>query len=143
ETIKSLELDASYVEFEITESIIMKYPEKNINTLEKLKNLGVTLALDDFGTGYSSLSYLRTLPIDVLKIDKSFIDGILIEEKCEYIINSIIELSHYLNLTVVAEGVETKEQLEYLSNISCDVIQGYYFSRPIEFEDAAKMIFAS
>lgn len=143
ETIKKLELDASYVEFEITESIIMKYPEKNIKTLEKLKNLGVTLALDDFGTGYSSLSYLRTLPIDVLKIDKSFIDGILIEEKCEYIINSIIELSHYLNLTVVAEGVETKEQLEYLSNISCDVIQGYYFSRPIEFEDAAKMILAS
>ena len=142
-TIKKLELDASYVEFEITESIIMKYPEKNIKTLEKLKNLGVTLALDDFGTGYSSLSYLRTLPIDVLKIDKSFIDGILIEEKCEYIINSIIELSHYLNLTVVAEGVETKEQLEYLSNISCDVIQGYYFSRPIEFEDAAKMILVS
>ncbi|VYU43082.1 EAL domain-containing protein [Clostridium tertium] len=143
ETIKKLELDSSYVEFEITESIIMKYPEKNIETLERLKKLGVTLALDDFGTGYSSLSYLRTLPIDVLKIDKSFIDGILIEEKCEYIINSIIELSHYLNLTVVAEGVETKEQLEYLSNISCDLIQGYYFSRPIKFEDASKMIFVS
>lgn len=101
------------------------------------------MALDDFGTGYSSLSYLKILPIDVLKIDKSFIDGILIEEKCEYIINSIIELSHYLNLTVVTEGVETKEQLEYLSNISCDVIQGYYLSRPIEFEDAVKMIFTS
>lgn len=101
------------------------------------------MALDDFGTGYSSISYLMTLPIDVLKIDKSFIDGILIEEKCEYIINSIIELSHYLNLTVATKGVETQDQLEYLSNISCDVIQGYYLSRPIEFEDAVKMIFTS
>ena len=118
----------------------MKSAEKNIKTLEKLKVLGVTLALDDFGTGYSSLSYLRTLPIDVLKIDKSFIDGILIEEKSEYIINSIIELSHYLNLLVVAEGVETKEQLEYLEKSSCDIIQGYYFSKPVEFDDVSKMI---
>ena len=133
-------LDASYIELEITESIIMKSAEKNIKTLEKLKDLGVTLALDDFGTGYSSLSYLRTLPIDVLKIDKSFIDGILIEEKSEYIINSIIELSHYLNLLVVAEGVETKEQLGYLEKSSCDIIQGYYFSKPIEFNDISKMI---
>lgn len=134
------DLDASYIELEITESIIMKSAEKNIRTLERLKNIGVTLALDDFGTGYSSLSYLRTLPIDVLKIDKSFIDGILIEEKSEYIINSIIDLSHYLNLLVVAEGVETKEQVGYLEKSSCDIIQGYYFSKPIEFNDISKMI---
>lgn len=140
ESLKKYNLDSSYIEFEITESIIMKSPEKNINTLENLKNLGVTLALDDFGTGYSSLSYLRILPIDSLKIDKSFIDGILIEEKSEYIINSIIELSHYLNLVVVAEGVEKKEQLDYLKKIKCDVIQGYYFSKPIEFDEAKKMI---
>lgn len=139
-TLKKYNLDASYIELEITESIIMKSADKNIKTLEKLKELGVTLALDDFGTGYSSLSYLRTLPIDVLKIDKSFIDGILIEEKSEYIINSIIELSHYLNLLVVAEGVETKEQLVYLEKSSCDIIQGYYFSEPIEFEDICEMI---
>lgn len=139
-TLKKYNLDASYIELEITESIIMKSADKNIKTLEKLKELGVTLALDDFGTGYSSLSYLRTLPIDVLKIDKSFIDGILIEEKSEYIINSIIELSHYLNLLVVAEGVETKEQLVYLEKSSCDIIQGYYFSEPIEFEDISEMI---
>lgn len=138
--LKKYDLEANYIEFEITESIIMKSPEKNINTLEKLKELGVTLALDDFGTGYSSLSYLRNLPIDVLKIDKSFIDGILIEEKSEYIINSIIELSHYLNLIVVAEGVETKEQLEYLKKINCDIMQGYYFSKPIEFEKVLQMI---
>jgi diguanylate cyclase (GGDEF)-like protein/PAS domain S-box-containing protein len=139
-SLKKYDLDAEYIEFEITESIIMKSAEKNINTLEKLKKLGVTLALDDFGTGYSSLSYLRTLPIDVLKIDKSFIDGIIIEEKSDYIINSIVELSHYLNLLVVAEGVETKEQLEYLKKISCDVIQGYYFSKPIEFDEAVNMM---
>ncbi|MGN0026140.1 MAG: putative bifunctional diguanylate cyclase/phosphodiesterase, partial [Clostridium sp.] len=139
-TLKKYNLDASYIELEITESIIMKSADKNIKTLEKIKRLGVTLALDDFGTGYSSLSYLRTLPIDVLKIDKSFIDGILIEEKSEYIINSIIELSHYLNLLVVAEGVETKEQLVYLEKSGCDIIQGYYFSKPIEFDDICKMI---
>lgn len=139
-TLKKYNLDARYIELEITESIIMKSADRNIKTLEKLKELGVTLALDDFGTGYSSLSYLRTLPIDVLKIDKSFIDGILIEEKSEYIINSIIELSHYLNLLVVAEGVETKEQLVYLEKSNCDIIQGYYFSKPIEFDDICKMI---
>ncbi|MDV4149767.1 GGDEF and EAL domain-containing protein [Clostridium sp. AL.422] len=139
-SLKKYKLDASYIELEITESIIMKSAEKNIKTLEKLKKLGVTLALDDFGTGYSSLSYLRTLPIDVLKIDKSFIDGILIEEKSEYIINSIIDLSHYLNLLVVAEGVETNEQLEYLKKSKCDIIQGYYFSKPVEFEEICNMI---
>lgn len=140
ESLRICDLSAEYIEFEITESIIMKSAEKNINTLEKLKKLGVSLALDDFGTGYSSLSYLRTLPIDVLKIDKSFIDGIVIEEKSEYIINSIVELSHYLSLLVVAEGVETKEQLDFLKRISCDVIQGYYFSRPVEFNEAIRMI---
>ncbi len=139
-SLKKYNLDAKYIELEITESIIMKSAEKNIKTLEKLKNLGVTLALDDFGTGYSSLSYLRTLPIDVLKIDKSFIDGILIEEKSEYIINSIIDLSHYLNLLVVAEGVEKQEQLEYLKKSNCDIIQGYYFSKPIEFNHISKML---
>lgn len=139
-TLIKYDLDASYIEFEITESVIMKYPEKNIEKLKQLKKLGVSLALDDFGTGYSSLSYLKILPIDSLKIDKSFIDGIVIEEKSEYIIDSIIELAHYLNLIVVAEGVETKEQYDYLKSTNCDLIQGYYFSRPLEFPEAEKMI---
>lgn len=140
ETLKKYNISSKHIEFEITESIIMKSPEKNIKTLDKLKSLGVTLALDDFGTGYSSLSYLRILPLDVLKIDKSFIDGILIEEKSEYIINSIIELSHYLSLVVVAEGVERQEQLDYLKKINCDIIQGYYFSKPIDFIESKKML---
>ena len=138
--LKKYDLDPCYIEFEITESIIMKDAEKNIRTLNKFKDLGITLALDDFGTGYSSLSYLRTLPIDVLKIDKSFIDGILVEEKSEYIINAIIELSHYLNLTVVAEGVENNKQFEYLKKIKCDIIQGYYFSKPIKYEEIFQII---
>jgi diguanylate cyclase (GGDEF)-like protein len=140
EALKRYDLDPDYIEFEITENIIMKSAEKNIETLKKIKSLGISLALDDFGTGYSSLSYLRTLPIDVLKIDKSFIDGILIEEKSEYITNTIIDLSHFLNLLVVAEGVETKEQFEYLKNSNCDIIQGYYFSKPVDFKEARKMI---
>ena len=123
-------IDARYIEIEITESVIMKCAEKNIDTLRKLKSLGITIALDDFGTGYSSLSYLRVLPIDVLKIDKSFVDYINKEKKSEYIIEKVIELSHNLNLKVVAEGVETKEQFKYLKNVGCDLIQGYYFSKP-------------
>jgi EAL domain-containing protein (putative c-di-GMP-specific phosphodiesterase class I) len=138
--IEEFNVSPKYIEVEITESMIMKSVDKNIECLLQIKELGASIALDDFGTGYSSLSYLRTLPIDVLKIDKSFIDGIVIEEKSEYIINSIVELSHYLSLLVVAEGVETKEQLDFLKRISCDVIQGYYFSRPVEFDEAIRMI---
>lgn len=138
--LKRYDISPEYIEFEITESIIMKSVSKNIDTLLKLKELGVTIALDDFGTGYSSLNYLRRLPIDVLKIDKSFIDGIGLDEKSDYIAKSIIELSHNLNLKVVAEGVETKEQLNYLSHINCDIIQGYYFSKPKEFKNIKEMI---
>ena len=108
--------------------------------LIELKRLGVSIALDDFGTGYSSLSYLKRLPIDVLKIDKSFVDGIGVDEKSEYIAESIIKLSHSLNLNVVAEGVETKEQLGYLNKMKCDIAQGYYFSKPEKFEVIKEMI---
>lgn len=102
--------------------------------------LKILIALDDFGIGYSSLSYLKRLPIDLLKIDKSFVDGIGVDEKSEYIAESIIRLSHSLNLKVVAEGVETKEQLGYLNKIKCDVAQGYYFSKTEKFEVIKEMI---
>ena len=138
--IKNYKIENNQLVIELTESGFIESNKNFIDFCNGLKKENILLALDDFGTGYSSLSYLRTLPIDVLKIDKSFIDGILIEEKSEYIINSIIELSHYLNLLVVAEGVETKEQLVYLEKSSCDIIQGYYFSEPIEFEDISEMI---
>lgn len=129
-----------YIEFEITEGVIMQSVVRNIELLIELKRLGVSIALDDFGTGYSSLSYLKRLPIDVLKIDKSFVDGIGVDEKSEYIAESIIKLSHSLNLKVVAEGVETKEQLGYLNKMKCDIAQGYYFSKPEKFEVIKEMI---
>ncbi|MBD7912763.1 EAL domain-containing protein [Clostridium sp. Sa3CVN1] len=132
--IKKYGISPNNIEFEVTESIIMKSVDKNIQVLEKLKSLGVSIALDDFGTGYSSLNYLKILPIDTVKIDKSFIKDIGKDFKDEFIIEKIIELAHLLDLEVVAEGVETEQQLKYLIGINCDIIQGYYFSKPLEFE---------
>ena len=140
EMLEKYNISPEYIEFEITEGVIMQSVVKNIELLIELKRLGVSIALDDFGTGYSSLSYLKRLPIDVLKIDKSFVDGIGVDEKSEYIAESIIKLSHSLNLRVVAEGVETKEQLGYLNKMKCDVAQGYYFSKPEKFEVIKEMI---
>lgn len=140
EMLEKYNIPPEFIEFEITEGVIMKSVVKNIELLIGLKRLGVSIALDDFGTGYSSLSYLKRLPIDVLKIDKSFVDGIGVDEKSEYIAESIIKLSHSLNLKVVAEGVETKEQLGYLDKMKCDVAQGYYFSKPEKFEVIKEMI---
>lgn len=128
------------IEFEVTESLIMKSVDNNIKVLAKLKSLGVSIALDDFGTGYSSLNYLKILPIDTVKIDKSFITDIGKDYKDECIIEKIIELSHLLDLEVVAEGVETEEQLIYLNGIDCDIIQGYYFSKPREFNEILELI---
>lgn len=132
--INEYDINPENIEFEVTESIIMKSAEKNIDMLRRIKELGITIALDDFGTGYSSLNYLKRLPIDKVKIDKSFVDDIGIDSRNEFIIEKIIELSHRLNLEVVAEGVEEKEQLDYLCNINCDIIQGYYFSKPLKFD---------
>lgn len=111
-----------------------------IKILKDIKKLGATIALDDFGTGYSSLNYLTKLPIDVLKIDRSFVTDLNKNLKSRCIVENIINLSHQLGIDVVAEGVEEKEQVDYLKNILCDIIQGYYFSKPREFEDIVKMI---
>ncbi len=122
-----------YLELEITESILIHSFDKTIIKLRKLREKGIKVALDDFGTGYSSLNYLKELPISTLKIDKTFIDDILIEEsKNEYILNAIITLGHDFGLEVIAEGVETQEQLTYLFNNKCDSIQGYVYSKPID-----------
>ncbi len=135
---KSFVSDIGIIEFEVTESVIMKSAERNIEMLRKIKDLGTTIALDDFGTGYSSLNYLKRLPIDKVKIDKSFVSDIGIDLKSEFIIEKIIELAHMLNLEVVAEGVETKNQLHYLEKVNCDIIQGYYFSKPLGFDKLVK-----
>jgi len=124
-------LPPACLELELTESVFMDDVTQAVGLLHDLKALGVTLSIDDFGTGYSSLSYLRSFPIDVLKIDRSFVNDIATDEHDEAIVVSIIALAHNLKLRVVAEGVESREQLEYLRRHDCDQIQGYYFSRPV------------
>lgn len=136
--LKETGLEPEFLVLEITESILIKSLKNNIKKLEELKKIGVKVALDDFGKGYSSLSYLMNLPIDILKIDKSFVDDITKDLKKQYIINTIISLAQKIDLEVVAEGVEFKEQYEILKKQNCDKIQGYYFSKPLSeetFED--------
>lgn len=124
-------MDLTNLEVEITESVLMNSLEHNIELINIIKSLGVTVALDDFGTGYSSFNYLTQIPIDTLKIDKSFIDRICDNEKDKFIADSIINLSHKMGISVVAEGVEDCDQLAILNDQDCDILQGYYFSRPL------------
>jgi predicted signal transduction protein with EAL and GGDEF domain len=104
--------------------------EYAITVLRSLKNLGVRLSIDDFGTGYSSLSYLKKFPVDILKIDRSFVDGLGVEDDDTAIVQATINLAHSLGLTTVAEGTETPEQVRALTSLGCDKAQGYLFSRP-------------
>ncbi|MDD5242235.1 MAG: EAL domain-containing protein [Sulfuricella sp.] len=124
-------LDPSFLELEITESVIMQNAEGVIAMMTEFQRLGVTLSLDDFGTGYSSLSYLKRFPIDTLKIDQSFIRGLPNDADDTAIAKAIISLARSLGLLVIAEGVETAEQLDFLRSAGCDEIQGYYYSRPL------------
>ena len=128
------------LEVEITESIVMADTEGMIRDFWALRDLGVRVAVDDFGTGYSSLSYLKRLPVDTLKIDKSFVDDIETDSTDVEIIRAIIAMAHSLNLAVVAEGVENPMQLECLAAAGCDQIQGYYFSRPLAADAMAAML---
>lgn len=139
EIINDTGIDPKILELEITETVLMESLDSSIVILKELMDMGIRIALDDFGTGYSSLSYLRKMPINTLKIDKSFIDNITSNQKEESIINSIIEMAHSLKLKVVAEGVETKEQLLVLKKRKCDYIQGYYFSKPLPADEIEKL----
>lgn len=138
--IEEFNISPKYIEFEITESMIMKSVDRNIDYLMQIKNLGSSIALDDFGTGYSSLNHLTKLPIDVLKIDRSFVIDMTQNEKSRYIVEKIIQLSHKLGITVVAEGVEEKEQVDCLKKLECDTVQGYYYSKPENFENVINML---
>jgi diguanylate cyclase (GGDEF)-like protein/PAS domain S-box-containing protein len=139
-TLEETGLSPNYLEVEITETMIMKNFEISTNTLNKLRSIGVKVSLDDFGTGYSSLNYLKKLPIDCVKIDKFFIDNIILDPKERFMANSLINLFHGIGLTVVAEGVEHLDQLELLKEYRCDEIQGYYFSKPVNARDFEKII---
>jgi EAL domain-containing protein (putative c-di-GMP-specific phosphodiesterase class I) len=119
------------LQIELTESVLMGDPERAIGQLQRLRALGVTIAVDDFGTGYSSLAYLRRLPIDVLKIDRSFVMDADRDEEDAQVVRTIIALGQSLKLTVVAEGVETEAQAELLRHAGCDLAQGYLYARPM------------
>ncbi len=124
-------IEPGCLELELTETYLMKTPESSIKTLKALKTLGIKLSIDDFGTGYSSLSYLRRLPIDILKIDKSFVQDVAQNPDDMELVLAITTLAHNLQLKVIAEGVETAEQLEFLKSIKCDEWQGFYCSKPV------------
>jgi diguanylate cyclase (GGDEF)-like protein/PAS domain S-box-containing protein len=124
-------LTSASIELEITESLLMQNLGPTISALKQMREAGVRIAIDDFGTGYSSMSYLRNLPVDTLKIDKSFVDDIAKGQRDRGIVHAIIILGHHLGLTVTAEGVETEEQASILRSLGCDQMQGYLFSKPL------------
>lgn len=140
QVLKDTALDPNLLDLELTESAVMGSAAEAIETLSKIKSIGISLSIDDFGTGYSSLSYLKHFPIDVLKIDRSFIQYLSTNKKDAAIVKTIIALGHSLNFKVIAEGVEKKEQLEFLRKNNCDSIQGYYISPPIPAEQFLKFI---
>jgi EAL domain-containing protein (putative c-di-GMP-specific phosphodiesterase class I) len=121
-------VEGSDLELEITETMVMNDPEQAVNTLRRLKDLGIRVAIDDFGTGYSSLAYLKRFPIDSVKVDRSFVEDIPQDVDSMAIVQAIISMAHSLRLKVVAEGVETEAQVSFLRGEGCDEIQGHYFS---------------
>ena len=130
--LKKYDLSAHLLKIEVTESALLSEPDKAIKTMKALSKLGVILALDDFGTGFSSLSYLKRLPLDIIKIDRSFVAGIGIEKTDEAIVDATIVLAKRLNMHCIAEGVETKQQLEYLAQRECYFMQGYLYCKPVD-----------
>jgi diguanylate cyclase (GGDEF)-like protein/PAS domain S-box-containing protein len=131
DVLRETQLPPHYVDLEITESSLIKNIDVNTQTLHSLREMGVRISIDDFGTGYSSLSYLKELPINILKIDRSFVQDAPVDAKDAAIVTAIITLAHSLELNVIAEGVETQEQLNFLRLLKCDEIQGFYFSTPL------------
>ena len=133
-------LAAQYLELEITESMLMRDPEETIMILQAFENKGIRISIDDFGTGYSSLSYLNRFPLDYLKIDRAFVMNITTNPDDAAITTAIVAMAHSLKLKVIAEGVETEEQLAFLRGLGCDEVQGYLFSRPVPAEKFAELL---
>ena len=137
EVLAETALDPAALELEITEGSAMHDLEHTVHTLRDLKDLGVALAIDDFGTGFSSLSYLSRFPLDRLKLDQSFVRGLGVDQSAEAIAAAVLTLGHSLGLRVIAEGVETPDQLRILRALGCDEMQGFLFSKPLSLEDFA------
>lgn len=142
DSLRQHDLPASLLEVELTESVLMDDTSETAMILDKLHCMGVQISIDDFGTGYSSLSYLKHLPIQVLKIDQSFVRDIHTDPDDRTIVTAVIALAHSMKLKVVAEGVETEEQLAFLRQYSCDIMQGYLFSRPVSGNEMQELLLA-
>jgi EAL domain-containing protein (putative c-di-GMP-specific phosphodiesterase class I) len=132
--------DPADVCLEITESVLMDDLDVTVATLRRLKGLGVQLAVDDFGTGYSSLSYLRAFPVDIIKVDQSFVSGLGHDPEDSAIVQAVVHMGRALHLTTVAEGVETAHQLIELRELECDIAQGYHFARPAPADAITQML---
>lgn len=135
EIVNKYQVNPNLIELELTETVVIENIESAKEAERKVHSLGFVVSMDDFGVGYSSFSMLRKIHIDVLKIDKSFSDEILNDERGKIIIESIIQMAKRLKIKTVAEGIETKQQVEYLEKIGCDMIQGYYFEKPLPLEE--------
>ncbi|XLM21742.1 EAL domain-containing protein, partial [Chromobacterium piscinae] len=140
EVLKETGIAPRHLELEITESCTMLSPQQSIRMMQRFRAMGVHSSIDDFGTGHSSLSYLTRFPVDTLKIDQSFIRNISNDEKDTALCDTIAYLAHRMDLRVVAEGVETKEQLTFLTSIQVDVVQGYLLCKPVPAADAEAFI---
>jgi len=146
--LNKMEMGGDLLELELTENILLDQTAETVSKIEALKEVGVLFSIDDFGTGYSSMAYLKQLPLDRLKIDKSFVSDITTNINDAHIVKTIIGMSHNLGLELIAEGVETKEEMEFLIENGCDDFQGYYFARPmpamkvIEFCDTYRPVLA-
>ena len=138
--LRDARLDSNFLEVEISESALMSDPEESVNILKRLSELGVLVSVDDFGTGYSSMSYLQRFPIDKLKIDRTFINEVTSSNDDASIVSAIVSLGHTLKLKVIAEGVETPEQLEFLQMLGCDQYQGYHYSAAMPANEFADLI---
>lgn len=138
--LQEIGLDSHFLEIEITETSLIENEELAINVIHRLRDLGIKVSLDDFGTGYSALTYLKHFNVDSIKIDRSFIKEIGVNEQDELIVKGIIQLIQSLKINVIAEGVETEEQLHFLENNKCDQVQGYIFSRPIKAEEFKQLL---
>jgi EAL domain-containing protein (putative c-di-GMP-specific phosphodiesterase class I) len=133
-------LPASLLDLELTESILVANPEETIETLDRLKTAGASVSIDDFGTGYSSLSYLTRFPLDNLKIDRAFVTNLPNEKDAVAIVRAIISMAQNLDLKIIAEGVETENQITFLHALGCQTGQGYLFSKPVSAQDFVKLL---
>lgn len=140
ELISSSGVPARHLELEITESIMIDSVDKALERIKEIKDMGIKIAIDDFGTGYSSLNYLNKLPADLLKIDKAFIDPLNSSEASKQYVATIVNIGHVMKFEVISEGVETEAQLQTLTSIGCDFIQGYLWGKPVSIEEAAKLV---